>query len=115
MVTFPHDTLTLLSSGFSINFDPMVVRSEFDAGPPKVKLDRCRTMKTYRLTYHTCDCEKLETFITFFKENAANWFKWQDPCSLSDVKARFRGEPQISLQNDVLTDWNIQMELEVWC
>lgn len=118
MATFPHEKLELLADGFSVTVDPGVIRTEMDAGPPKVRAYKCKTMKIYQAQYHACECESVEFFWTWWKEETkmgSRWFQWQDPCTLDFIKARFRSEPQWSSDTQLMNDWRLSIEIEVWC
>lgn len=118
MATFPHESLVLLSEGMSVSYDTAVLRSEMDAGPPKVRAYKCKTMKVIKAVYHACECDSVQVFETWWKEETklgSRWFKYQDPCTAEFIKARFRSEPTWSSSTQNLNDWRLSVEIETWC
>lgn len=108
--TLPQE---LLSSGFQQKAQSQVIRSDMDAGPPKVRRRFTAKVITIQgsIEINAAQYETLETFFDTTLNGGATSFDWTHPITGDTVSYRFKEPPTYSAVGPVL--FRAQLTLEI--
>lgn len=102
-----------LQNGYKESPPNLVIRTEMDAGPAKVR--RAMTSNVRQISCHMIlTSEQLDTFEDFFIDDCASGatrFTWTHPRTGTSADFRFVGQPVYEPLSG--TDWDVTFELEL--
>jgi len=112
MSVWPSSLPAFLIEGFQEAVQDIALRTEMDAGPPKVR-------RRYTAAYRTIKGEmaltaaQVATLDAFYLAEAGNAFTFTHPRTGATVGARFAGPPQYSRMATATPHWRASVEIEV--
>ena len=117
MATFPAYLVPTIS-GFSVNPERVVVRTEMSDGLIKQSKTRTRALSTRAVTYWAKSLTDFQNWVIFFRDSinsGADWFTWTDPIDGVSKTARIvDGAYKARPLNGLKTDWHIDLKIETW-
>lgn len=125
MPVFP-DYIDINLQGYSEEYTPNLIVSDFEAGPSKQRRRTTKVLKLITFTGYVCSRANYKAFITWWREEisqGSDWFCFNDPCATdeasSPTRARMnnfniKGNPVQVQTNSDLQRWEIDFEIEVW-
>lgn len=112
---FPLWALPMFN-GYSETVEPVVYRTEFEAGPKKQRSYQCGQEVQKSYSFHICGCSRMKEFRDFFVNDLANgslWFKFYDPCEEKFVRARIPDHTYTAVpDNKSFDSWTVSLNIE---
>lgn len=118
MAAFPSYAKLVLS-GFAINRESALNRTDMDSGPPKQAPRVSRAMVARKATVALDSAADYTNFMAWFKTTVnlgAAWFSWIDPVDGVTKWARI-ASGQIDEEkplNSALSLWQLSFKIETW-
>lgn len=117
MIEFPT-YVQILGNSYQETHPQELIRTEFDAGPAKVRKSTCSVAKIVRFNIVVCD-DDYRNFLDWYNNDicrGALFFKFNDPSynPAKCRKARIISDIQFSASNDGFDKWGAQLTLEVF-
>ena len=118
MATWPSSLPNPSYSGYQFQIEPMLVRTEMDAGEPKQRLRYRKTIDTFPVSWQFTSTQ-LETFETFIRDEAnqgASWFDLPlaDGQGIRMMEGRLiEGKYSVAPLTSSVNFWQVTAQLEV--
>lgn len=116
MPTFPSYAKVLID-GFAEKRESALLRSDFEAGPPRQARVRSLPLVTRPVQIHLDSLADYQSFKTWFATDlneGAAWFSWTDPVDGVTKNARFVGGGLDAEPRGTSRLWLIKAQIETW-